>query len=111
MDSNAKLGSTIIHDDPHPQSGNGKLLEIVIKENNLKVLNGSYLCQGSITRTRTTIFGKEESIIDHFIVCQVMYTYVVSPQVNQERKFRLTKFTNKTWQKTCSKESDHNTQL
>ena len=111
MDSNAKLGSTIIPDDPHPQSGNGKLLEFVIKENNLKVLNGSNLCKGSITRTRTTIFGKEESIIDHFIVCQVMYTYVVSPQVDQERKFRLTKFTNKTWQKTCSKESDHNTQL
>ena len=37
-----------------------------------------------------------ESIIDHFIVCQAMYNYVVSLQVDEERQFCLTKFTNKT---------------
>ena len=103
MDSNAKLGTAMIPDDPHPQSGNGKLLENVINENNLKVLNGSNLCKGTITRTRKTITGTEESIIDHFIVCQLMYTYVVSLQVDQERKYCLTKFASKTGVKTYSK--------
>ena len=109
MDSNAKLGNSLIPDDPHPQSGNGKLLENVIKENNLKVLNGSNLCKGTITRTRKTISGTEESIIDHFIVCQLMYNNVVSLQVDQERKYCLTKFASKTGVRTYSKESDHNT--
>ena len=44
MDSNSKLGPHIVPDDPHPQSANGKLLEFVINENNLKVVNGSTLC-------------------------------------------------------------------
>ena len=109
MDSNAKLGPLLIPNDPHSQSGNGKLLESVIKENNLKVVNGSNLCSGTITRKRTTINGTEESIIDHFIVCQAMYTLIVSLQIDQERKYCLTKFTNKVGNKVCPKESDHNT--
>ena len=52
MDSNAKLGSNLIPDDPHPQSGNGKMLENIIIANNLKVVNGSNLCKGTITRKR-----------------------------------------------------------
>ena len=46
MDSNSKLGPSIIPDDPHPQSPNGKLLGSVIEENNLTVLNGSPICSG-----------------------------------------------------------------
>ena len=109
MDSKAKLGSNIIPDDPHPQSGNGKMLENVINSNNLKVVNGTDLCNGNITRKRTTINGTEESIIDHFIVCHVMYNLIVNLQIDQERKYCLTKFTNKMGNKVCLKESDHNT--
>ena len=109
MDSNAKLGPHIISGDPHPQSGNGKLLEQVMKENNLKVVNGSSLCKGRITRKRTTVNGTEESIIDHFIVCHAMYALIVSLQIDQERIYCLTKFTNKVGNKVCQKESDHNT--
>ena len=109
MDSNSKLWPSIIPDDPHPQSSNGKLLESVIKENNLKVLNGSSICSGTITRQRTTINSTEKSIIDHFIVCADMYGFIVKLQIDEQRKYCLTKFTNKTWTKTCTKESDHNT--
>ena len=109
MDSNAKLGPNLIPNDPHLQSGNGRLLENVIRANNLIVVNGSYLCKGNITRERTTVNGTEQSIIDHFIVCQLMYTFIVSLQIDQERKYCLTKFTNKNGNKVCLKESDHNT--
>ena len=79
MDSYAKLGPNIILDDPHPQSANGKLLENVISENKLRVVNGSSLCKGSITRKRTTI----NAVIDHFIVCAEMFQYISqSLQVN-----------------------------
>ena len=109
MDSNAKLGPDIIPDDPHPQSANGRLLETLIKDNNLRVINGSNLCKGTITRKRTTVNATEESVIDHFIVCADMFNYIVSLKVDQERKYCLTKFTSRNGSKTCSKESDHNT--
>ena len=72
-------------------------------------MNGSNLCKGNITRKRTTINGTEESIIDHFIVCELMYTLIVNLQIDQERNYCLTKFTNKIGNKVCLKESDHNT--
>ena len=109
MDSNSKLGPLIVPNDPHQQSANGKLLEHVIRENELKVVNGSSLCSGTITRKRTTVNSTEESVIDHFIVCDRMYSYIVKLQIDEARKYCLTKFTNKTGSKTCVKESDHNT--
>jgi hypothetical protein len=46
MDSNAKLGPSIIHDDPKPKSDNEKLLGKVILENNLVVVNATSVCEG-----------------------------------------------------------------
>ena len=109
MDSNAKLGCEIVPGDPHLQSGNGKLLETVIKENCLIVVNGSNLCTGNITRRRETVHGTEESVIDHFIVCPAMHKMIVGLHIDEERKYSLTKYTSKSGSKTCSKESDHNT--
>ena len=68
------------------QSANGKLLENIIKENNLKVVNGTSMCKGTIIRKRSTVHGTEESLIDHFIVCPAMYGRIVSLQVDKERK-------------------------
>ena len=62
MDSNAKLGPTIIKGDPKPKSENGKLLENVISENDLIVVNASSICEGTITRYRKTINSEEESL-------------------------------------------------
>ena len=111
MDSNAKLGPRLIPNDPHPQFGNGKLLQNIIYHNNLKVVNGSNFCKGIITRTRTTISGVEQSILDHFIVCQHMYNSIVSLQVDEERKYCLTKYANKKGNIVSLKESDHNTMI
>ena len=109
MDSNSKLGPHLVPDDPHPQSANGKLLESVIKENNLKVVNGSTMCSGTITRKRTTVNGTEESVIDHFIVCSDMFSKIVKLQIDEEKKYCLTKYTNRAGSRKYTTESDHNT--
>ena len=109
MDSNAKLGPTIIPGDPKPKSENGKLLEKVINDNELIVVNAKPICNGVITRHRKTINNEEDSVIDHFIVCKGMFKLVQKMTIDEAGKNSLTKFTNKSGDKTGTKESDHRT--
>ena len=109
MDSNAKLGPKIIPGDPKEQSENGKLLEQIVIENDLKVVNGSELCNGTITRFRETINNTEQSVIDHFIVCKRFFELVINLTIDEAGKYSLTKYTNKTGSTKCNKESDHRT--
>ena len=62
MDSNAKLGPNYIPGDPQPMSCNGKSLIKIVEENNLIVVNGTSLCEGTITRYRETTNSIEESV-------------------------------------------------
>ena len=65
LDANAKLGRVIIKGDPHKRSPNGELLFGILERNNLIVCNGTNLCKGLLSRTRTTVVGGVEiSIID-----------------------------------------------
>ena len=96
MDSNSKLGPRFIPSDPKAQSENGKLLERVIINNDLALVNGKDLCKGAITRHRLTVNGLEESILDHFIVCNELFTMVTGMKVDEEESFALTKYPNKT---------------
>ena len=92
MDSNAKLGPSII---PKPKSENGKLLERVITENDLIVVNASAICEGVITRYRKTINSVEEAVLDHFIVCREMFKLIRSMIIDEIGKYSLTKYKNK----------------
>ena len=109
MDSNAKLGPLIIPGDPKEQSKNGKLLEKVVVEKDLIVVNSTEICSGIITRHRKTINSIEESVIDHFIVCKDFFKQVISMKIDEAEKYSLTKFTNRTGNILCTKESDHRT--
>ena len=111
MDSNAKLGPSIIPGDPKPQSMNGKLLEKVVNENELIVVNATDVCEGLITRHRQTIHGVEESVIDHFIVCREMFKLIKRMLIDESCKYSLTKYTNKSGSATTMKESDHRTMI
>ena len=54
-DSNSKLGSAIIPEDPHKQSLNGKVPAGIINRHGLIVANGlNEKCSGLITRRRET---------------------------------------------------------
>ena len=63
-------------------------------------------CSGMITRRRTTTKGKEESIIDFVIVCDLVENMISEIDIDEERKYVLTRYT-KTKNGTKVKESDH----
>ena len=81
----------------------------MIKENDLIVVNATALCDGLITRQRTTTNGKEESVIDHFIVCKEMFKHIKAMIIDEIGKYALTKYSNRNGDKTSVKESDHKT--
>ena len=64
MDANAKLGGEIIKNDPHILSANGELLLGLVNRNNPVICNATAVCEGLITRTRSTVNGIEKSVID-----------------------------------------------
>ena len=108
IDANSKLGPSIIPGDPKSQSRNGRQLLNVINENSLVIVNGTDLCSGVITRFRKTTIRTEESVLDFFIVCERFLTFIKSMTIDIDRKYPLTKFSNKIGQKSV-KVSDHNT--
>ena len=107
MDANAKLGKECIALDPHPRSSNGDLLFEFCERNNLVICNTTDLCQGTITRQRNTVNGVEKSILDYFIVCQEMFSYLTSMVIDEARAFVLTKYA-KIRGKPVVTQSDHN---
>ena len=107
MDANSKLGSGIIKGDPKEQSKNGKLLEKVVSDNNLVIVNATQLCEGVVTRQRTTVERKEESVIDFFIVCNNFFSLVKKMKVDEEKKYSLCSFSTRGGV-TNVKNSDHN---
>ena len=106
-DANAKLGHEIIKNAPNPQSDNGQLLWSLIERNNLTVVNSLEICEGCITRHRTTKISEEKAVLDYFIVCENLAEFVSRMTVDEERVDVLTKYANK---KGAGKkvESDHN---
>ena len=107
MDANAKLGKEVIKSDPNPRSSNGDLLFELCERNNLIICNATDLCQGIITRERKTILGYERSILDYFILCEEMFSYLSSMKIDEARSYVLTKYS-KVRGKTILTESDHN---
>ena len=68
MDGNLWAGKSIIKDDPREQNQNGKLFQkFLIEHPNLNVVNALPLCDGNITRRRSTKNGTQEYILDFFV--------------------------------------------
>ena len=106
-DANAKLGKTVIRDDPNDMSGNGQILSDILNRNNLYVLNSDILCTGTITRHRMTKKSLETSILDYIIVCDILKAYFEEMIIDEDRTHVLTKYAST---KGCHKnvQSDHN---
>ena len=65
-DFNAKLGSSIIKNDIHPVSQNGRQLYRLILKYNLCLPNSSDICHGLLTFARD-INGKKELLVTDYI--------------------------------------------
>ena len=64
------------------------------------------VCEGKITRRRIAQKKKEEAILDFFIVCDKIATFVEKLIIDEEKQFPLTRYTEKG-----GKHSDHNTMI
>ena len=69
-DANSKVGSSIIKNDKHEISNNGKLLLDFVERRKLIIVISLDLCKGTITRMRKGKGILEESSIDFIIVCE-----------------------------------------
>ena len=110
IDANSKLGPSYISGDPHDMTPNGCLLDGIIKRHNLTVGNGTSKCEGTITRSRRTRKGIEQSVIDFLMFSSDLTKHFVSMHIDEKRKHVLTRI-RKTKQGIKVKESDHNVLL
>ena len=94
MNANAKLGGEIIKNDPHTLSPNGELLLGLVIRNNLVICNATELCEGLITRKRSTVNGTEKNVIDYLIVCEEMFILMFKMTVDEAKKFSVQSYSN-----------------
>ena len=101
MDFNAKLGDEYIKDDPNKMSRNGRIMSKLIETRNLKIVNSSEKCHGTITRSKLTTNGTEKSVIDYVVVSQNIFNSVERMDIDEAKEKVLTNYRSKTV-------SDHN---
>ena len=78
MDSNSHLGEEIIENDVNEQNVNGKMFADFLDRNpQLSLINSLPVCEGKITRMRTTTRGVEKSILDVFVTCDRILPYIL----------------------------------
>ena len=82
--------------------------EFLVNNSHLTVVNSLDLCSGLITRRRQTIHRLEEAVLDVFVVCDKVLSYVKKMVVDEEKEFVLTNY-NKVKGEIITKDSDHNT--
>ena len=93
MDGNLWAGKEIIPNDPRPQNKNGQLFEQFLKLNShLSVVNGLDLCEGLITRRRSREGKIEKSVLDFFIVCNLVLPHVTRMVIDEDRRHVLTNY-------------------
>ena len=71
------------------------MLADITERHALVVVNGSSKCTGTITRKRMTKKSTELSAIDIVILSSDMEQHLVSLQIDEERKYVLTRITDK----------------
>ena len=90
MDGNLWAGDEIIPNDPRPQNRNGVLFEQFLKRNpNVNVVNSLELCEGLITRKRHRNGKVEESVLDFFIVCDLILPHVTRMVIDEKKEHVL----------------------
>ena len=107
LDANSKIGMENIQSAPNLISGNGQLLMDIVSRNDLIVVNSTAKCSGVITRIRKTKHSEEKSVIDYFIVCRRFFELICSLEIDESRKYVLTKYSSRMGVQ-CVVESDHN---
>ena len=110
MDGNLWAGSEIIKNDPRPQNSNGRLFKQFLNRNpNLTVVNSLNLCEGLITRTRICNGKLEQSVLDFFIVCNLVLPFIKKMVIDEDGRHILTNY-EQVRQRGKATDSDHATE-
>ena len=110
MDGNLWGGEEIVRNDPRPQNSNGLIFKNFLERNpHLTVVNNLSQCEGLITRERICKSGTEKSILDFFIVCNLVLPFVKRMVIDEDKKYVLTNYEN-VRKGGKANNSDHNSQ-
>ena len=111
FDGNLWAGDEIIPGDPRSQNKNGKLFQQFLTRNsNLTVVNSLDLCEGLITRRRYKNDKLEQSILDFFVVCNLILPYVKRMVIDEDKKYVLTNY-EQVRKGGKAADTDHNTEF
>ena len=93
FDGNLWAGKEIIPGDPRKQNRNGKLFQEFLSRNpHLTVVNSLPICDGLITRRRQKDGVLEESVLDFFVVCNLILPYITKMVIDERKQFVLTNY-------------------
>ena len=93
MDGNLWGGPDVIRNDPNLCNNNGKLFKTFLENQpQLTVGNNLDICKGLITRSRKTVNKTENSIIDFFLFCEKMKSFVTEIIIDEEKLYALSNY-------------------
>ena len=93
MDGNLWAGNKILKNDPRPQNSNGRLFENFLTRNShLTVVNSLNICEGLITRKRYRNGITEQSVLEFFIVCDLILPFVKKMIIDENKRYVLTNY-------------------
>ena len=70
LEANAKVGKSVIKEDQHNISSNGKIMLDLVERHDLMIINSMNICEGVVTRERKFDDRVERSSIDYIITCE-----------------------------------------
>ena len=107
MDANAKVGKSVIKEDQHNISSNGKIKFDFVERQGLVISNSKDICKGVVTREREFEDRIEKSTIDYIITCDEFSKHITEMMIDEERINTISRYIKK---KTGNKiiKSDHN---
>ena len=86
FDGNLWAGQDIIPGDPRPQNRNGKLFqEFLSRNSHLTVVNSLPICDGLVTRRRIKDGVLEESVLDFFLVCNLVLPHITKMVIDESK--------------------------
>ena len=93
FDGNLWAGDGIIPGDPRIQNRNGKLFEeFLVRNPHLSVVNSLPLCEGLITRRRIKNGNIEESVLDFFVICNLVLPHITRMVIDERKSHILTNY-------------------
>ena len=105
MDGNLWAGKDLIRGDPNEINENGKLFrKFLLEHPYLCVVNSLDLCEGILTRVRKLKSKTEKAVLDFFVVCDKLKSFIQKMIIDEDNEYPLTRY-----MKDGRKHSDHNT--